>query len=326
MMELLRTSGSAHMKVACKFSILFLAALLLLLPACGRKGPLSLKSWEKPPAPVLLGAYHRENRVTISWSFPEDKEEDIQDFVLLRATDKSFEKIAFPEDNQRSFTDTGFKEGAHYRYKIVARNLRGVLSKDSNILSLTPLPPPPPPANISFKIKGNSTVLSWENEGQNVRYNVYKGFEKGKTAPSPLNASPLTEPSFTDAFDINRTAYYAIRSVVMSDMVNEGPPAPEIEVNPADLVPSAPVNLKAFPASDRVVLYWEASPEPWVTKYKIYRRSDGGDYSVIGETQIPTFIDMGRPSTKRDYKVTAVGPAKEGPAAVINGVVYVPQE
>jgi fibronectin type 3 domain-containing protein len=315
-----------RLKGPWKFAVLFLAALLLLLSACGKKGPLTLTSWEKPPAPVLVGAYHRENRITISWSFPEDKEEEIQGFALLRATDTSFEKIAFPEESQRSYVDTDFKEGVRCRYKIVARNLRGVLSNDSNVLQVTPLLPPQPPQNISFKVEGNSTPLSWENVGQNVLYNVYKSFEKGKEGPSPVNGAPLTEPSFTDALDINRTAYYTIRSVVMSEMVNEGPSSAEIEVIPADLVPSAPSNLKAFPASDRVVLYWEAPPEPWVTKYRIYRTTNRANYSLIGETQIPTFVDMGQPSTKRDYKVTAVGPAKEGSAAVVSDVVFVPEE
>ncbi len=306
------------------FSVFFLVSLLLLLSACGKKGPPALKSWEKPPAPVLLGVYHREGVVSISWSFPEGKENI--DFILLRATDTTFEKIGFPKGAQRSFTDTAFKDGASYRYKIVARNLHGVLSNDSNILQATPLSTPSPPRNLSFRVSGNSIILSWESEGPDVRYNVYRGFARGKQDASPLNAAPLDEPSLTDLFDVNRTAFYTVRSTVMSDITNEGPPSAEIEVSPASFVPSAPENLRAFAAPDRVVLYWEAPPEQWVTRYRVYRKTDGKDYSLIGETQIPAFADIGRPSSPRDYRVVAVGPAAEGPAAEVDNVVYVPEE
>jgi fibronectin type 3 domain-containing protein len=306
--------------------LIFLAALLLALSSCGKKGALTLTSYETPPAPKLLNACHRANAITISWAFPEDKEDMTQDFVLLRASDGDFRRIAFPERGKRSYSDTGFDTGVRYRYKIVARNHRGMLGNESNILSATPVHLPPPPVNVSFIVKGNSLILSWQSEEKGICYNVYKGFKKGESTPSPVNVSPLTRNSFADAFDSGRIVYYSIRSVAQSDIINEGPPSAVIEVDPFSFVPSAPQGLRAFPAPDRVILYWDEAREPWVTGFRVYRRIGDAPYELIGRTQIPAFVDMMRSSTKRDYLVTAVGPGSEGPGAEVTGVLYRPQE
>jgi hypothetical protein len=306
--------------------IFFMVSFLLPLSSCGKKGPPTLASYEKLPAPVLISAVHREGMITISWAFPENKEDMTDGFILLRASDGTFRRLAFLQSDERSFADTDFRAGEHYRYKIVAKNLRGILSDDSDILTVTPLQPPQPPNEISFAIKGNSVILSWQDEGKDIRYNVYKNFKHGSRAPSPVNVSPLSMNSFTDVFEIDRIVCYSIRSVVRSDVINEGSPSAEVEVNPFALVPPQPEGLKAFPAPDRVILYWDAPSEPWVTGFNIYRKIGDGPYVLIGHTQIPTFVDITQPSTKRDYMVRAVGPGKEGPAAEANGVIWLPQD
>jgi hypothetical protein len=307
------------------FTLLTLYTVLLLC-CCGRKGPPTLASYERLPAPTLTGAYHREGAVRIFWSYPKDKENMTRAFTLLRATDETFLKLASVKAGERSYIDTDFKPGEHYRYKILARNLRGILSSDSNILNVTPLAPPLPPEDISFIVTGDSVVLSWQSRGKNVRYNVYKGFRKGMYPPSPMNASPLSEDSFRDALDIDKTVYYVVRSVVQSDLTNEGASSEQVVVDPFTFVPSAPKGLRAFAAPDRVILYWDAPTEPWVTGFRVYRRAGMGAYALIGSTQIPTFVDREMAPGKRDYEVTAVGPEKEGPGAEIRDVTFPPQE
>jgi hypothetical protein len=309
-----------------KLFTFFLISLLLLICSCGKKGPPTLASYERLPAPRLLSAYHREAVVTISWEFPQDKEDMTSTFILLRASDGPFERIAFPERNERSYADTDFRTAKQYRYKIVARNLRGILSDDSNILAVTPLQPPPPPNDISFAVKGNSLILSWQDEGKDVRYNVYKSFKSGNHGPALINASPLSENSFTDTFEISRIVYYSIRSVKQSDVINEGPSSAEVKVDPFVLVPPVPEGLKAFAAPDRVILYWDTPSESWVTGFNVYRKIGDGPYELIGHTQIPTFVDVSQPSSKRDYKVSAVGPGKEGPGNEAKGIIYLPQD
>jgi hypothetical protein len=51
-----------------------------------------------------------------------------------------------------------------------------------------------------------------------------------------------------------------------------------------------------------VFIYWDKPDELWATRFRIYRRTDGKDYLLIGETQIPAFVDIGPALTT---KITA---------------------
>jgi hypothetical protein len=171
----------------------------------------------------------------------------------------------------------------------------------------------------------HAVVLSWDPVNGDTRYNVYKADEKGAYGLTPLNPAPLAEPRVRDIFSINQTVRYTVRSLTGSGIRDEGPASEELMVNPADLVPPKPENLQAFPASDSVYLSWSESSELWVTAFRVYKRTGNAEYVLIGQTQIPTFVDRGPSVIKRDYRVTAVGPAQEGPAAEILNVIHIPQ-
>ena len=93
-------------------------------------------------------------------------------------------------------------------------------------------------------------------------------------------------------------------------------------------------NVSYLAVDDKVFLYWDTQ-ESWVNSFRIYRRTEGQDYLLIGETQTPVFVDNEPPLTKRDYRLHAVGPykevpgikgpgiAKEGPGIEILDVIYI---
>jgi hypothetical protein len=316
-----------------RFSILlFLLIFCILMISCGKKGEPTLKSYEKPDAPSDLRAIHRESEILLFWDFPTGKELTIKGFQLMKSILHSakgglwnFEKVAFLEPDKRSYTDTDFKIGSKYRYKIVSENLRGILSNDSNIIEIIPEEPPTPPEKLSFKIEFNSLTLTWRSAGDEILYNIYKSNKKGIYSLTPLNKEPVKETSFKDSFDVEKTAYYTIRSLRGGVIRNEGPASEELEVSPSDFVPSAPEELQAVVQDDKVYLIWKEVPETWVASYRVYREIDkAAGYQVIGETTVPAFIDQEKPVTKRNYRVTALGPSKEGPASEINDVVFVP--
>jgi hypothetical protein len=59
--------------------------------------------------------------------------------------------------------------------------------------------------------------------------------------------------------------------------------------------------------------------------YRVYRRIDKEKAFVfIGETPVPAYFDRENPTIKRNYRVTALGPSKEGIATEIRDVVFVP--
>lgn len=309
------------------FTFYFLLfTLCFLFASCGKKGDPTLKSYEKPDPPTELRAIHRESEIILLWDFPKDKEASTKGFYLKRGRG-DFEKIAFLENNKRFYIDTDFELGSEYKYKIISQNLKGITSDDSNIIAITPKTVPLPPRKITFKIEHDSLTLRWESAGDGVLYNIYKTNEKGIYSLMPLNKEPLKEVSFKDNFNIKKPVYYKIRSLLGSDIRDEGPASEELEINPLEFVPSSPQGLQTVVTEKGIYLIWKESPETWIAGYRIYRKKNEKEgFILIGETQTPAFLDKEVLLTKRSYRVTAMGPSKEGPASEIKDVVFIPQK
>jgi len=296
------------------------------VPACGKKGDPTLKAYEKPDAPSGLKAIHRESEIIISWEFPKTNERIIKGFHVMKSFDGDFQKVASLEKDKRFYIDNDFSEGIEYEYKIISENLRGI-TNSAVLPNVKPLSPPPAPPDVTFTIAHDTLILRWSPSNPTSLYNIYKSGRKGEYGLTPVNIQPLSEASFQDSFDINRTVYYTVRSLSGSPIRDEGPPSAEIEINPLEFIPSPPRDLIAVPAFDRIYLIWREPPETWVAGYRVYRemREQEG-YVLIGSTQTPSFLDEGKISSKRNYLVTALGPAKEGPPAEIREVAYEPEK
>ena len=302
---------------------LFVFTACFSLFACGKKGDPTLKSYEKPDPPSQVRAIHRESEIILSWNFPKSQEMAIKGFYLLKSTGGDFGEVTLLNSDRRSYIDTRFEMNAEYRYKVVAENLKGILSKESNVLVIKPITPPAPPKNLSFTVFYDSLTLTWDSGGQGLLYNVYKSDKPGGYTLTPVNGEPLKATSFKDVFTINKTVFYTIRSVSGNAIPDEGPASVELIVNPAEFVPPAPEELQAVPAQGNVSLIWKESSMTWVLGYKIYRETNEQEGFVsIGETQTPSFLDGEKPATNRNYRVTALGPAKEGPPAEIRDIMY----
>ncbi len=325
--------------VMLRFSLSLLLSFFLisciLFASCGKKGEPTLKSYEKPDPPSNLRAIHRESEIILFWDFPKNKEQEIKGFYLMRIISPlpllekggkgDFKKIAFLKPDIRSYVDKDFTIGSKYKYKIVSQSLRDITSIDSNIIEVEPKEPPLPPKKPLFKIEYDLLTLTWESAGEGVLYNIYKTDKSGLYYLTPLNKEPVKGNSFRDSFDIKKVVYYTIRSLWGGALRDEGPASEELEVNPSEFVPSRPDGLQAVVTEENVYLIWKENPETWVEGYKVYREIDEKEgFILIGETKIPAFLDNEKPLTKRSYRVTALGPAKEGPAAEIKDVVFVP--
>ncbi|MEW6068581.1 MAG: hypothetical protein AB1610_09875 [Nitrospirota bacterium] len=324
MTKVRKQKSEVKSKIFTAYYILFV--IFFLICSCGKKGDPTLKSYEKPHPPSELGAIHRESEIILSWEFPKNKETGIKGFYLLKSTGEDFKKIEFIENSKRSYIDRDIKIGSKYRYKIVSQNLKDVLSVDSNIIDAEIRETPASPQSLSFKIKKDSLVLTWENAGEGVLYNIYKSDKKGIYPLMPLNNEPVKKNTFADDFDINKIVYYTIRGLWGDAIRNEGTPSKELEINPKEFVPSPPQNLQAVPTKENVYLIWKEPPETWISGYRIYRKTDKKEeFILIGETQIPSFLDKDPPSTNRSYRVTSTGPSKESSPTEIKDIIFVPQ-
>ena len=319
----LRPLDSRPLSGASSVFFCLLLAANLILAGCGMKGEPTLKAYEKPPAPTELTAVHRESELILSWTFPKGKEQSIKGFYLMKSEGGDFKRLPFIKNDKRSLADTDFETGRTYKYKIVSENLKGMTSIDSNVLEIKPETPPAAPEDISYAIEYDTLTLSWRSAGEGVLYNVYKSSSPGTYLLAPLNSEPLRTTTLKDAFSLKNPVYYTIRSLIGGAVRDEGPASQEIGINPSALVPQAPAGVQAVATKENVTLIWKEPRETWITGYRVYRetRKDEG-YTLIGESQTPSFIDKDSPATKRSYRVTALGPSMEGPPAEIRDVIY----
>ncbi|MBI5074564.1 MAG: hypothetical protein HZB62_05275 [Nitrospirae bacterium] len=304
-----------------------MTAILLSIAVfgCGKKGDPTLKSYERPETPSNLGIVHREDSLFITWAYPPAKEYLLSQFLVLRRTGQEFEKLAVVDKESRSYIDTKISAGSTYEYKVVSQNLRGVQSSDPAAVSASPLQAPLRPTKLSYSVSGNTVTLVWEPSARGTLFNVYRSTEKGKFGMKPINPEPLSEPIVKDAFSVNTVFHYTVRSLTGGSARGEGPASDELTIDARDLVPPMPRNLQAFPAPDKVFLSWTELDELWITGFNVYRKTDNDDFVLLGKTQTPAFLDAEAPSSKKDYRITAVGISKEGPAAEIKSIFYIPQ-
>jgi hypothetical protein len=304
--------------------VLFLICSALFLASCGKKGDPTLKIVEEPVPVKEISAVHRENKLIISWSYPASERLKIKGFYIEKAEIKrqapsverpEFKNIAFLQSDASQFIDKDFKIGQTYLYTIRVRNLENIISDRSPVITVQPLPLPEKPTGLRYSLTEDSVIIKWDHvrpPEAEVKYNIYKSYEKGKYPASPLNTAPLIGTYFIDKVEKTRAVYYTVRALLGTNIKGEGYPSEELKVNPELFVPSKPVNLKYIPSEKRVFLIWDENPETWISGYRIYRkRASEHEFKLIGESILPAFTDNEPLSVQTVYYVTAVGPKKE---------------
>jgi len=297
----------------------FLILISLVIPACGRKAPPTLKAYEKPKPPSGLTVIHREERMLLTWSYPDDLRPTLKGFQVMRAEGEGFERRGFVGSDGNSFTDDRFSPDTSYRYKVMAQNLKDVLSDGSNIVTVTPKQVPPPPENIRVSVTHDAVQLSWQDSGEGVCYRVYRTVEKGRYSDAPIHQDPVCGTSFSDrTLFSDKPVYYVVRAFHNTPLLDEGYPSEEIEVSPSLFIPSAPAELRGTRMQGKIILMWRESPETWVKGYRVYRKNEREkEFTPLGEVKGPTFTDTGKVGKKVRYMVRALGPSQESEPSVI---------
>lgn len=294
--------------------------LLFTVAACGKKGPPTLKAYEKPAAPSNLAAVHREDRILLTWSYPGGEKKPVKGFEVLRSEDSKFVRIASVESDKTTFADSDFKDETTYKYKIVVRSMKDVLSVDSNVIVVAPKRLPPVPEDIQAKVEPDSIALSWKGSAGDVCYNIYKSTVKGKYPESPLNRKPVCAASYRDSsLSPAVPVFYTVRGTLDTMIKDEGYPSPEVEVGPSGFIPSVPADVRVVAGEDKVHFVWKENPESWVKGYRIYRKMRGErDFALIGEVNTPAFTDAVKSGKKAVYLIKAVGSSAESEPLVVD--------
>jgi len=303
-----------------KRKTLFCIFTLLMLAACGKKGEPTLTTFVKPPPVKNITVVHRENSLLLSWYYTvsPDMQELVKGFYIEKAVGTGdnnpaeFSKAAFLQGNVSHYADTDFEAGRPYFYKIRVSSVRNVISDPSPVVKVLPAALPPPPQGLFFEVKNGAVEIRWDKVPGKVKYNIYRSKKQNVFSGPPLNKTALSEPSFRDTIEIGSPSYYAVASLLDTDIKDEGFPSKVLEVDPETFVPVKPSGLKYVYAPKGVVLMWKENPEPWVKQYRIYRkRAMESSYGIIGVAVTPTFKDNESLTSGTQYYIIAVGPSRE---------------
>lgn len=287
--------------------------LLVFVFSCGKKGEPTLKAFQKPSTVSNIKAIHRENEINIFWQYPEAEKKSIKGCIVLRADGEAlnFKEAAFLKHSEQTFSDKDITLKNDYYYKIKCISLKDVYSDDSPVIKVQTLPPPQQPNRLTYMITNDSIKVHWQ-QVEGAKYNIYKSYQKGIYSIKPYNPLPIQENYYIDKIDTSKIVYYSVSSHLGTDVRNESRLSDELEINPADFIPSTPTGLIYVPIDKKILLLWKESPETWVKGYRIYRKkTPDKDFTLIGEVISPVFTDQEHLDSKTIYYITALGPIKE---------------
>jgi hypothetical protein len=292
---------------------------LCYFTGCGKKGNPTMRSFEKPEAVKEMRAVHRDGKVTISWSYGRQAKILIKGFYIERAEGLlPYETIAFLQSDSSRYSDDRYEINKEYRYKIRVYSMRNVISDESPELKVSPLQLPDPPKAVTYRLTNDAVEITWDKGAEGITYNIYRSAEKGKYQ-TPLNAKPLDKPFFRDGVDTGKTVFYTIRSIVDSNISNEGDLSPDLEVNTQSFIPARPTDLRYVGSQNKGYLSWKENAETWVRGYKVYRSRASGESLPVATVSIPLFVDDEPVNVGTSYHVTALGPVKEsGPSETVS--------
>jgi hypothetical protein len=215
-------------------------------------------------------------------------------------------------------------DGRRYTYVVLATDSRGRTSPPSPRRSVVYIVAPEPPGPLSGEGGEREARLAWEpprrlQDGRPLTgaltYEVLRAVSPD-APPVPVTAAPIADPRYTDAgLENEQTYHYAVRAIrADAGGIAQSDLSPPIAVTPRDMTPpSPPTGLVVLPSAGTARLAWQASPEPDVAGYVIYREGATGGVVRVGSVPAPAtvFVDRNVPSGPYRYSVSTIDRASQ---------------
>lgn len=222
--------------------IQFLILFLLILPACGHKGPVRPLEVRLPAAPEVFEITQRGETFLLGWTIPTVNQDgspltDLDGFrvyrmrylpqddcpecrdtsALWREIDLDYLRDVRRIGNRLFMADADLQIGYAYRYRVVpvtTRRRPGAAAVAQRPFVL----PPSPPAHVSASGHNRMVRLRWSppaDASEIVGYNIYRQSEAEPSPFLPVNPAPIDALSHEDFGLTNQATYhYHVRTVV----------------------------------------------------------------------------------------------------------------
>jgi fibronectin type 3 domain-containing protein len=319
-----------------------LGAALLLSGGCGYKNPPVPPESVVPKAIEDLRYTTQEDGVRLTWSYPLETisgkdVQEISSFDLYRAeialddycatcpvpyTDPIEVNggVTVVEGAQRKATyDHGMLRSGHkYFFKVQARTSWWASSADSNVVTFVWHTFAAAPTALTASANDSYVSLSWQPVttlrdgspvGAPVRYQVLRSTSGSEFTPI---GSTVTDTGFKDRQVKNGEEYrYQVQSqTLFGDDIVAGGASETVTASPLDTTPPpVPTGVMAIQTGSGIRVIWDSSMDDDISGYRVYRRTAGSDYTLLGNASPSTTTYMDK-TAKADatyyYAVTAL--------------------
>ncbi len=347
-----------------------LAVLLMgFLPwfGCGVKGKPVPKETVIPNAPTDFSVEVLPEGVRLSWRAPQKNVDgsplkDLQAVEIWRADLAQGECPGCPADFRRlgevvytypeggdapqggtEYLDKDLESGL-YRYRLVGRNSRGLMGRQSSVRELYWDVPPGVVQEVVVSAGDRQVELRWEPlarlfdgrplEPGDVSYQVFRGHKGRGLGASPLHENALQEPHFVDrAVQNNMTYHYRVRAVRhVKGRAVPGPFCPTVEATPRKLAPpDPPRGVVAFATAGGIRVVWEGARGEGIAGYRVYKAAAReGPWDLLTDSPLEAVVYDDRAVERGRwywYSVTALDdalPPNESLRSEPVGVRYTP--
>jgi hypothetical protein len=240
-----------------------LVLLILLLFACGKKGPVRPLKTKSPGPVTALELRQQGEALLISWQLPSnnldgsvletpptldiyrmtfdpqaDCPECFDRSTLLASIEADLPEPARKVGNRYLLLDRQVQAGVGYQYKLVARNAAAETSP-ATILRQTFTEPVAAPQQLAISPQNRSITLNWlpgnlAAGDTLLGYQLYRQAAGEPRSPYPLNREPLQKTGFEDFNLENGRSYsYWIRALVQRQQLTvEGIASAELSAIP----------------------------------------------------------------------------------------------
>ncbi len=237
--------------------------------------------------PSISGWSVNENLIEISWSFPSEKNKNIDGFYIERGVSAKgpFDIISSVASETRSYKDNP-SELTNY-YRVIAYSGENQITSFPILVQLEDSILPVAPVELKYAITSEGEVyLSWEanTEPDLLGYRIFRS-NFNNSEFSEITSKPILTNSFNDDISIKnltKNIYYQVRAI--DQRYNPSEPSKTLSVKRPDLVPPVTPIINEIRSDDKGIhINFIPSSSEDVIKHEVFRRKDGEEDWILVE-------------------------------------------